>query len=127
MTMKKYFLKGVDEPLDFGDTLEFDLIKEGEKNKKITKHVTCTFIPEVVSLLLEEEVIEEKEVEDDIPIEDGPSEEEETEYENLVDAFTEFETLTTDILKSLTERIENLEKKVCPKGKVVDVFGFAFQ
>lgn len=140
--MKKYFMKGVDEPLEFGDTLGFDLEKNGEDGKSIKRHIDCTFIPEIVELLLAEDIIEEKEVEEEPKptIEDGPSEEEEGTYDDLVESFNEYQTFTTGILKSLIERVEILERKenkkfsnVCkcgitvPDTKNFDIFGFVFQ
>lgn len=133
--MKQYFLKGVDEPLNYGDDIEFDLEKLGENNTKITKHVVCKFIPEIVPLLLDEEIIEEKEVE-------GKTEEDVTEEElnTFMSSLTDFIEETHSAVQSLLDRVNTLEKNVDsindilkrlkrvtpPSCKNYDVFGFCF-
>lgn len=122
--MKKYFLKGVDEPLEFGDDLSFDFVKEGNEGQSITKHVNCKFIPELVDLLLEEDVIEEKEVEEkkpetiDFSGDGDPDEDDTCPLEDVIDNLI---TLEEDTRKRLVE----LEKKVnkLEKGNIPDTGG----
>lgn len=57
--MKKYFMKGTQDEVQFGDMLELDFTKD-TKNGTIHKHLELKFIPELVDVLIEEDVIEEK-------------------------------------------------------------------
>lgn len=90
--MKKFYLVGTDESLEFGDFLELDLTKENKKGKEICEHIECKFIPELVPLLIEEGIIEEREVKKEKKL-------------------TPYEELLRDNAV-LTERIEALEKAV---------------
>lgn len=63
--MKKYFMKGTDDVLEFGDMIVLDLTKDMPNGNVKHQHFEVKFIPELVPLLLEEEVIDEVEVEDD--------------------------------------------------------------
>ena len=65
--MKKYFVKGIEhEPLEYGDVIGVDLVKESDdKTKTIKRHVEVPFTPDTEDMLLALEVIEEKEVEED--------------------------------------------------------------
>ena len=57
---KKYFIKGTDEELKFGDIIEADFTKES-KGKTIEHHLECKFIPELIDILLENDIIEMRE------------------------------------------------------------------
>ena len=87
--MKKYFIAGSDEELEFGDVIELDLTKE-------TKHGThcveseVTFSPDILPLLLEIGAVEEKD------------------EKNLID-FSDDEPC--DELDGLYERIEDIEEQ----------------
>lgn len=59
-TAKKYFMKGTDDEIEFGDMIELDFTKE-KKGKTVFHHLECKFIPELVDILLENDVIEVKE------------------------------------------------------------------
>lgn len=56
--MKKYFMKGTEDELQFGDMIELDLTEDLPNGKVRHHHLECKFIPELVPLLLEEEIIE---------------------------------------------------------------------
>ena len=58
--MKKYFMKGTDEEIKFGDMLELDCSKDMEDGHICHHHLECKFIPELVDTLIEEEIIEAK-------------------------------------------------------------------
>ena len=58
--MTKYFMKGTEDEVNFGDKIILNLKKEGEH-----MHYECKFTPLMVPLLLEEEIIEEREVEEE--------------------------------------------------------------
>ena len=57
--MKKYFMKGTQDEVQFGDMLELDFTKD-TKNGTIHRHLETKFIPELVDILVEEGVIEVK-------------------------------------------------------------------
>jgi hypothetical protein len=96
--MKKYFIAGSDEELEFGDVIELDLTKE-------TKHGThcvgseVTFSPDILPLLLEIGAVEEKD------------------EKNLID-FSEDEH--SDELDELYERIEDIEASMEAQGEMID-------
>ena len=96
--MKKYFIAGSDEELEFGDVIALDLTKE-------TKHGThcveseVTFSPDILPLLLEIGAVEEKD------------------EKNLID-FSEDEP--SDELDELYERIENIEASMEAQGEMID-------
>ena len=94
--MKKYFMTGTDDELKFGDMIELDFTRENEKGNTVHHHMEVKFIPELVDMLLENEVIE---VEDD-----------ENEEESL-DACPELEELS-EAFDEMLEDFENLEKRV---------------
>ena len=96
--MKKYFIAGSDEELEFGDVIELDLTKE-------TKHGThcveseVTFSPDILPLLLEIGAVEEKD------------------EKNLID-FSEDEP--SDELDELYERIEDIEARVEEQDEMIE-------
>ena len=93
--MKKYFIAGSDEELEFGDVIALDLTKE-------TKHGThcveseVTFSPDILPLLLEIGAVEEKD------------------EKNLID-FSEDEPSD-----ELYERIEDIEASMEAQGEMID-------
>ena len=96
--MKKYFIAGSDEELEFGDVIELDLTKE-------TKHGThcveskVTFSPDILPLLLEIGAVEEKD------------------EKNLID-FSDDEPC--DDLDELYERIEDIEARVEEQDEMIE-------
>lgn len=90
--MKKYFMKGTEDELQFGDMIELNLVKE-EDGRKVHSPLECKFIPELIDMLLENDVIEVVEDEE---------EEEDLEFADDDDS------LIDDIL----EDIENIEKRL---------------
>ena len=93
---KKYFMKGTDDELQFGDIIELDLVGEEDGVTKHS-HVELEFLPEFVDELLEDEVIEEKEVEEDL-----------LDFEDAEKVLQDHEQM----IEHLTERIEALEKDI---------------
>ena len=63
--MTKYFMKGTKDELHFGDTVELNLRKELEDGSVKHTYTECVFMPMLVPLLLENDVIEEVETEED--------------------------------------------------------------
>lgn len=66
--MKKYFLQETAEELKFGDMIVLDLSHDMENGHTKHHHLECKFMPELVPILLEEGIIEEKEVEENKPL-----------------------------------------------------------
>ena len=56
------------EELEFGDMIVLDLSHDMENGHTKHHHLECKFMPELVPILLEEGIIEEKEVEEDKPL-----------------------------------------------------------
>lgn len=56
------------EELKFGDMIVMDLSEDMEDGHTKHHHLECKFIPELVPILLEEGIIEEKEVEENKPL-----------------------------------------------------------
>ena len=50
-------MKGTEDELQFGDMIELNLVKE-EDGHKVHSHLECKFIPELIDMLLENDVIE---------------------------------------------------------------------
>ncbi len=63
--MKKYFMQGTADELEFGDQIMLDLTKDMPNGKVQHHHLDCKFVPELVEMLLEDGIIEEHEVEDE--------------------------------------------------------------
>ena len=61
--MKKYFLKNSNEELKFGDIIELDFTKDTKDGHTRYHHLECKFIPDLIPLLLKQEIIIEKEIE----------------------------------------------------------------
>lgn len=57
--MKKFFMKETGDELHFGDIVVFDLAGD-EDGKKVHRHIECKFIPEMIDLLKEYDLIEER-------------------------------------------------------------------
>ena len=103
---KKYFMAGTDDELKYGDIIEISLVGEEEGVKKHT-HLECKFMPEIVDDLLEEEIIEEREVEDDL-IDFG--DDDLSDFREAVAA--DIEELNQNYA-SLDSRVEKLEALIC--------------
>lgn len=63
--MKKYFMKGTEDEVQFGDMIELDLTEDMENGHVRHHHLDCKFIPDLVPLLLEQDIIEEVEDEEE--------------------------------------------------------------
>lgn len=62
--MVKYFLKGADEELQVGDKIVLDFNRETEGGKEF-HHLDCEFYPELIPLLMENDIIEMREIKDE--------------------------------------------------------------
>lgn len=102
--MKKYFMTGTDEEIQFGEMIELDFTKDS-KNGVTHHHMECKFIPELVDMLLENDIIE---VVDD-------EEEEENEEMCLRDYLLEFDKTLNDLSEASMDwerRIKTLEEEI---------------
>lgn len=91
-------MKGTDDVLKFGDMIVLDATSDEENEDAVThRHLECKFIPEMVDILLEQDIIEEHEVEDD----DTSEESMYPDIEELLEANEDLEL-----------RVEKLEEKV---------------
>lgn len=107
--MKKYFMKGTDDELQFGDMIELDFVGEEDGVKKHT-HLEVKFLPEYVDELLEEKVIEEKEVESENENDDLIDFNED--FEGFKEAVAEDVEEINDRLRELYKRLAKVEEKV---------------
>lgn len=87
------------EELEFGDMIVLDLSHDMEDGHTKHHHLECKFMPELVPILLEEGIIEEKEVEEDKPLD-----------------FQDNCQMVDDLLKAN----QNLEKRVCTLEKALN-------
>ena len=63
--MKKYFMKGTDDEVQVGDVIEVTLFGDEDGVRKHT-HMECKFRLEFADELIDADIIEEREVEDDL-------------------------------------------------------------
>lgn len=108
--MKKYFIPGKDEELKFGERYTLHKVTEDDYSKR---EVTWkgVFDEEVVPLLLSEDLIEEKEVDEgsDNDIDDYYIFNEATE---MIELMSENLQILTDINRTLVDKITGLEEKI---------------
>ena len=116
--MKKYFMKGTEDELQFGDLIELDLTKDMPNGKVKHHHLDCKFIPELIPLLLDAEVIdavdEEEEKKETLDFqEECPLFEDVLKANEALEMKVEKLEAAVDVLK---ESIANLIKKVSKKS-----------
>ncbi len=104
--MKKYFMQGTAEELEFGDMIVLDLTEDMPNGKVKHHHLECKFVPGLVETLLDEGVIDVEEVEA----------KEEKEEEDTLDFQDEENCPMIDELiaanQNLEHRVYSLEKEV---------------
>ncbi len=106
--MKKYFLQETAEELEFGDMIVLDLSHDMENGHTKHHHLECKFMPELVPILLEEGIIEEKEVKEEKPLD-----------------FQDDSPMIDELLKAnqnLEKRVYTLEKAVIKLREMVASF-----
>ena len=117
--MKKFFMKGTEDELQFGDLIELDLTKDMPNGKVKHHHLDCKFIPELIPLLLDAEVIdavdeEEEEKKETLDFQEGcPLFEDVLEANEALEMKVEKLEAAVDVLK---ESIANLIRKVSKKS-----------
>lgn len=102
--MKKYFMKDSGEELKFGDMIELDFTKDTNDGHTCHHHLECKFVPGLISMLLEQEIIKEEEFKDENT--DTPSNEN---YDIAKDIISIIETLSLKVQK-MESTIVNLNK-----------------
>lgn len=93
------------EELEFGDMIVLDLSHDMENGHTKHHHLECKFMPELVPILLEEGIIEEKEVKEEKPLD-----------------FQDNPPMIKELLKdnqNLKKRVYTLEKAVIKLHKMV--------
>jgi len=60
--MKKYFLRGTGEEVKIGDIVALDLEGTGENGEKVFEHLEVKATPAMLSLLIDEGTVEEKDL-----------------------------------------------------------------
>lgn len=112
--MKKYFMQGTAEELKFGDMIVLDLSEDLKNGNVKHHHLECRFIPQIVPLLVEEGVIEVKDVK---KTKDNPK----TKQKPL--DFTDDNCSMVDELvkanQNLKHRVYDLEKMVADLSDIV--------
>lgn len=103
--MKKYFMKGTDDELQFGDVIELDFVGEEDGVRKHS-HFEVEFKPEYIEELLEEEVIEERE---------GEEEDDLINFEDYADMFAKHDQM----LELLTEKVKCMEADLKAEKEVI--------
>ena len=130
--MKKYFVAGTEEEIQFGDTVGITLVKE-EDNGRVTVEKEMVFTPDNLDWMLKMDFVEEDEEDDENTLEftDEPCEgalndliedfetlEERVDgLENRCDKFFHLLTKEFDELMSMVKQAINSEKKQAPQPK----------
>lgn len=119
----KYFIKDSNEEIKFGERIGLSYEKESECGAE-SAYMEFEFVPELVDMLLNDEVIIKKEIKSEDMTAKDKKEEEEAAMEfldNLITAMDElwgkFRALS-DRVKSLENEIKALKKKPTPAKKV---------
>lgn len=102
--MKKYFMKDSGEELKFGDMIELDFTKDTKDGHTCHHHLECKFVPGLIPMLLEQEIIKEEEFKDENT--DAPSNEN---YDIAKDIISIIEALSLKVQK-MESTIVNLNK-----------------
>lgn len=103
--MKKYFIKETGEEITFGDELVVDFSKEMSNGHLKHHHLECRFIPELVDILLEQDIIEEKDI---ICFEDD---EEDEEWEEIMSRIDALEKKYAELIKMVGKLVEGNKPK----------------
>lgn len=104
--MKKYFMKDSGEELKFGDMIELDFTKDTNDGHTCHHHLECKFIPGLIPMLLEQEIIEEKEFENKDT--DTPD-----------DDCLEIAQMIMSILETIANKIKQMDNKITDLNKIV--------
>lgn len=109
--MKKYFMKDSNKEIKFGDMVEIDFIKDLSNGSIKHCHMECKFLPELLPIFLDCDVIEEVEVEEG----DFEGEEPSDIEDRIMDTLDNMNEVVKDIYNSNEEVLkaqEDLELRV---------------
>lgn len=112
--MKKYFMKGTDDELKFGDMIELDFTKEGKDGHVKHHHMECKFLPEFLEMLLENDIIEERG--EDEPEDNGPLDFEFNNFDEALDELFECFDNLKESVDALTKEVKELKAELLPKN-----------
>lgn len=103
-------MKGTEDELQFGDMVELDLTEDMPDGGIKHKHLECKFVPDLVSMLLADDIIEEvddeKDEKDEETMDEGCSI-----MEELIKANEDLE-LRVDNLESAVKTLKALINKI---------------
>ena len=104
--MKKYFMAGTDDVLEYGDIIEVDLSK-GKKHE----HMECKFHPALVGILLDEGIIDVKDVEEEEEKDNNDTLEfdDECEFAQVIDRLVKSQEMQAELIGKLSDRLIDLE------------------
>ena len=111
--MKKYFMAGTDDELKYGDIIEVDLSK-GKRHE----HMECKFHPALVGILLDEDIIEMKDVEEEEEkdnndtlefAEDNCKSVEDCKFMEVLDKLIKSQEMQTELISKLSDRVIDIE------------------
>lgn len=112
--MKKYFVKETDESVEFGDVLSVTFVKKTEDGK-VTIEKEMEFNEDTLDLLIEMDIVEERDTEEDDLIDfedDAPCEE----LSNLIESFESLEE-RVDKMETVIQEVYNIVSGEVKKGK----------
>ena len=112
--MKKYYLTDCDEEVAFGDTIVIEDSKKEDDGTKVVYHKEFLFTPDLVDMLLKQEVIVETD-----------EEEEDSEENQEVKALTpeELDDILTDLMdtdEGLLDQVEDLRMELKRLNEKID-------
>lgn len=104
--MKKYFMKDSGEELKFGDMIELDFTKDTNDGHTCHHHLECKFIPGLIPMLLEQEIIKEEEFKDENT--DTPSNENHDIAKDII-----------SIIEALSLKVQKMESTIVNLNKII--------
>lgn len=104
--MKKYFIKETGEEIQFGEHIVLDFTKDAY-GKIIHHHLDCKFIPELIPLFMENDIVVSKEI-DDFKENTGIDNPSTPDYKELEDRIVYLEGKVADLEKAVNTNIKNI-------------------
>ena len=112
--MKKYFMKGTEKEVQFGDEINATFTKTTSNGGKAYHYINSTFTPGMVDFFLKNDIIEEQEVEQEEEKEEGVVNKEEL-LNAVMDYFKQYDGFIDDTLRVYAEMestIESMKKEI---------------
>lgn len=123
--MKKYFIKGSDEPLEWGDVLNLTVVTH-KNGRAVQKDFECKLTPDLIPMLLAEEIIEEKEVKEkkqktepkedllEFSFEKDDKSSTESDLDEIIETIIDTQKMQSKILQRLTDQLDKVQKSITP-------------